>query len=57
MSQTELGDMKAEVDRLSEELAAITDALEGAQRSELQAIAPIAPAGSAGPAPGERQKS
>ncbi len=35
-----LGDMKSEVDRLSEELAAITDALEGVQTQELRALSP-----------------
>ncbi len=51
-----LGDMKSEVDRLSEELAAITEALEGVQRTDLQAIAPIeGPRTARGP--GEREKS
>jgi len=46
--------MKGEVDRLSDELTAITDALEGVQRSELQAVAPIEAPGEP-PLPGQRQ--
>jgi DNA repair exonuclease SbcCD ATPase subunit len=52
-----LGEMKREVDRLSEELSAITDALETVQKGEQQAIAPIEsadPALAATVAPRER---
>ncbi len=36
-----LDEMKREVDRLSDELSAITDALQPARQGELQAVAPI----------------
>jgi hypothetical protein len=45
-----LDDMKREVSRLSDELSAITDALETEQKGELQAIAPIEAEGEPGAA-------